>query len=509
MDTDDKKFVTQIAHLQPTFPEQAKRQMAELIEIIVKSNKNIDKILSTDQHFAVKGGFITEEWIAETFNLDAVLKGDAARALTDRYEGWSNFEWNGAQLGKNDIPDVIITRNDEVVKTAQIKFYKSAEETARQMSEVKDGIPKYESIDVLVGPSDQINSRTQHVPDESQPVATTTIGEHAVAKKSALEAQNADPAQRRAWDNTANKNKDVVQNGEASSAPLDKEGSEVLGRGDKGELKDIEVLFKRRSTMQQMARAGINAAALSAIISGTLNSLRCIQLARDGKLTVREATLMIIGETAASAADSALKASVNTGVQSLMVRYGSEQAAMQILARQGLKSMFKTSAVTAGVTCAIDLVKDLVWLGMGRISKEQLYERQGKNILNTTAGTIGATLGTAAAGGLATAFGLQGGLSIVAMPIIGGLSGGLIAGLAMSFAIENGIERPYREIVENTTALCEATAVLDGVSQNMFKAQVLFSNYLEADIRMEAVLQNTMQEIDEAERKAHEAIDLI
>lgn len=45
----------QIAHLQPIFPEEAKRQMAELIEVIVKSNENIDSILATNQLCAVKG----------------------------------------------------------------------------------------------------------------------------------------------------------------------------------------------------------------------------------------------------------------------------------------------------------------------------------------------------------------------------------------------------------------------------------------------------------------------
>lgn len=499
----------QIAHLQPIFPEEAKRQMAELIEVIVKSNENIDSILATNQLCAVKGGYIAEEWVAETFNLDAILKGSDARAVTDRYEGWSNIEWDGAQLKKNDIPDIVITRNDEIIKTAQSKMYCSAEKTAAEMSQVNNGKPKYEGVDVLLGPKDQVNPTLEQVPGESQPVSTTTIQEHAQAKADALKSQNGDPAQVAAYENTAEKCSDVIQEGDVSSTPLTKDEADTLGKGDKSRLQGIERAYKLQSTLQQMRRAGINAAALSAIVCGTVNTLRYIQLAKDGKLTVGEATIKILGETAASAADSALKASINTGAQSLMVRYGSEQAAMQILTRQGLKGLFRTSAVTAGVTCAIDLVKDIVLLGMGKITKEQLYERQGKNILNTSAGTVGATLGTAAGGGLSAALGLQGSVALIAMPIIGGLSGGLIAGLAMSFAIENGIERPYRELVSNTEELRETTLVLDDLSRTMFHGQALFSQYLEVDFQMETMLQYQMKEIDRVGDMAADAINRI
>lgn len=500
----------QIAHLQPIFPEEAKRQMAELIEVIVKSNENIDSILATNQLCAVKGGYIAEEWVAETFNLDAILKGADARAITDRYEGWSNLEWNGVQLKKNDnVLDIVITRNDEIIKTAQSKMYCSPEQTSEKMSQVHNGQPKYERTDVLLGPKDQVNPTLEQVPGESQPVTTTPISEHAQAKADALKSQNGDPAQVAAYENTAEKCSDVIQDGDVSSTPLTKKEADNLGSGDKSRLQEIEGAYKSQSTLQQMGRAGINAAALSAIVCGTVNTLRYIQLAKEGKLTVGEATIKILGETAASAADSALKASINTGAQSLMVRYGSEQAAMQILTRQGLKGLFKTSAVTAGVTYAIDLAKDIVLLGMGKITKEQLYERQGKNILNTSAGTVGATLGTAAAGGLSAALGLQGSVALVAMPIIGGLSGGLIAGLAMSFAIENGIERPYRELVSNTEELRETTLVLEDLSRTMFRGQALFSQYLEADFQMETMLQYQMKEIDRAGDMAVDAINRI
>lgn len=499
----------QIAHLQPIFPEEAKRQMAELIEVIVKSNENIDSILATNQLCAVKGGYIAEEWVAETFNLDAILKGADARAVTDRYEGWSNLEWNGVPLKKNDIPDIVVTRNDEIVKTAQSKMYCSAEKTAAEMSQVNNGQPKYENVDVMLGPKDQVHPTLEQVPGESQPITTTPISEHAQAKADALKSQNGDPAQVAAYENTAEKCSDVIQEGDVSSTPLTKDEADTLGMGDKSRLQEIEGAYKTQSTLQQMGKAGINAAALSAIVCGTVNTLRYIQLAKDGKLSVGEATIRILGETAASAADSALKASANTGIQSLMVRYGSEQAAMQVLTRHGLKSLIRTSAVTAGVTCAIDLVKDLVLLGMGKITREQLYERQGKNILNTSAGTVGATLGTATAGGLTAAFGIQGGFAMFALPLIGGLSGGLIAGLAMNFAIENGIERPYRELVSNIEELRETTLVLDDLSRTMFHGQALFSQYLEADFQMETMLQYQMKEIDRVGDMAADAINRI
>lgn len=505
-----EKGLEQAGYLQPGFAVNARHEMALMVEAIAKAQKNINDILSTNQSAPIKGGYLAEEFHALTFNLDAILKDDNARAYTDMYSEWYKLEWNGSKLHKHDIPDVVVDRNGNVTTTVQSKYCYSAEKTAQEMSQTIDGTPKYENIDILIGPEDQVTSSEKIVPGESEPVPTTPIQKHATAKAEALRAQNGDPAQIEAYEQTARKASDKMQDGNVSSNPLSKEDADAMGTGDLSNLEEIEAEYQTRSTLRQMGNAAIGAAAMSAVISGSMNTLRYIQLVNNGKISAQEATLKIVSETVAAAADSAVKASANAGVQSLLVRYGSEKAAIEILAKQGLKNMLKTNVVTIGVTCAVDAVKDLVLLGTGKITKEEFFDRQGKNVLMTSAGVVGSTVGTAAGLGFATALGISSGtIAMTAIEIIGGMSGGIIAGLAMTIAIENGIEKPYQDLVENTASLKEAATELERISSTMFNGQLLFTKYLETDVQMETALQTQMSRVNEAGRCAHGAVSRV
>lgn len=489
----EKKFeeaFQQAVALQPIFPEMAKRQMAEMVEIIARSNRHIEYRLNTKQHFGQRAGFIAEEYMAETYNLDAALKNDKSRAITDQYKP----EWKNQGLKGNDNPDIVIVEEGKVVHKVQSKFDKTPKQTAGQLSQINaDGTVKYGEINDYIVPSDQVEDIKTYSIEMSQKKGE--VGETPL---------------KNSFERTSEKTKSKVEHNGVESKELTKAEADELGKGNLEKLKKIESEYQTKSTLKQMGNAAIGAAAMSAVVSGSLNTIRYIQLAREGKITAQEATIKIVGETVASAADSAIKASANTGVQSLIVRYGSEKAALEILSSQGLKSMMKTNAATVGVVCAVDLVKDLVLLGMGNINQDQFLERQGKGVLSTGAGVFGGALGTAGAAGIATAFGAASGtLAMTVASVIGGLSGGLIAGLAMSFAIENGIERPYRDLVRNTNNLRETTAILEQVSRNVFAGQVVFGKYLEADRQMENELNIQLQEVDEAGKKALEAINLI
>jgi hypothetical protein len=322
-----------------------------------------------------------------------------------------------------------------------------------------------------------------------------------------LKATGGDSAEIQAYEQTAAKSTDTLKDGKSSSTALSKADADKMGSGDKSRLEQIENTYKTKSTLKQMGNAAVGAAAMSAVVSGSMNTVRYIQLARDGKLTTEEATLKIIGETVAAAADSAVKASANAGVQSLLVRYGSRQAVVEVLAKQGLKSMMKSSAVTVGVVCTIEAVKDLVRLGMGDISKENFFERQGKGFMMTSAGVVGGSLGMAGASSLAGALGaVTGTLAMSAATILGGLSGGMIAGLAMTLAIENGIEKPYRELVRDTTYMHKAVLELERVSQTVLKGQILFTKYLEMDEYLEQQLNTQFERVNAAGNYALAAI---
>lgn len=493
METVEKKYekaFEQLASIQPIFPEQAKRQMAEMVEIIAKSNEHIQYRLNTNQDFSRKGGFIIEEATAETYNLDAALNNDRSRAITDRYKA----EWENQGLRGNDNPDLVIVKDGQTVFKAQSKFDKTPKATAGQFSQINaDKSVKYGEMDAYLAPADQVEAIKTYSND-----------------KSIQKGQIGDKALEESFRQTSKKVTGKIEKNGNSSTEFTKSDANEFGKGNLERLKQKESEYQTKSTFKQMGNAAIGAAAMSAVVSGSINTIKYVQLARDGKITAEEATIKIIGETVASAADSAIKASANTGVQSLMVRFGSEEAAMQILTNQGLKSMLKTNAVTVGVVCAIDLVKDLVSLGMGNITKDQFYERQGKGVLTTASGVFGGGLGTAGATGIVTAFGgAAGTLAMTVASVIGSISGGLIAGLAMSFAIENGIERPYRDLVRNTRSLNEATSVLQQVSQNIFQGQVLFGKYLEADVAMEHELKSQMRSVDMAGQMAADIISQI
>lgn len=475
------------------FPYLAKQEMAKMVDAIARSDKNIAAILRTGQSAPIKGGFIAEEAHTATFNLDAILKESNARAYTDRYEEWNAHEWNGQILGKNDTPDLIISEDGKVVASAQMKYNKTPEDTARQMSQVKDNQVKYKDVDQLIGPEDQINPQHGEV----------SVGEHAEAAAYGNTARGGDSVQTDAYNQTAEKSTSTLSDGKSSSTPFTKEEADRMGQGDLKKLKKTESQYETRSTLKHMRNSAANAAAMSAVVSGTLNTIRYIQLAREGKITAAEATYQIVVETVCSAVDSSVKASANVGVQSLMVRYGAEKVAIQAFSKQGIKSIMRTNAVTVGVVCSVEAIKDLVQLGMGKISKDEFYERQGKGLLTTSAGVMGGSLGFVGAEAAVSALGIA---STPGLAFVGSLSGGLIAGLAMHFAIENHIEKPYQQLLMNTETLRDATAELQRLSNTVFAGQVVFTKMLEHGYKLEYALQNEFKNIDRAGENALDAI---
>lgn len=505
-----EKSFAKIGGFQIIFPFQAKQKMAELCEEILKSNKIFDKILSTNQSPSIKGGFAAEQFFAETFNLDAILKNKNLRAYTDNYDEWYNHKFNNELLSKNDIPDIIISKNGTITSSAQSKFYDSAENTAHKMSVLKNGRAKYEDISILLGPKDQIDNGIKSSLVKNENIQKITIKEHAKAKAEALSTIVGSEAEEKAYMQTANKVSSKIQQEDISSGSLTLEEDLQLGNGDRSKLLKNRFTIQNKSSCIQMGKAAIGAAAISAIVSGAVNSLKYIQLAKKGHLTFQEATYKVLTETFSSAADSAVKASANAGIQSLMIRYGSEKAIIEALAKQSLKSIAKTSVATIGILSMIEGIKDLVRLGVGKISKKEFYERQGKGFLMTSAGVMGGGAGAVGTTTMATAAGI--GATGMAFPIvasIGGIAGGLIAGLAMNFAIQNGIEKPYRNLIENTNNLKSALSELEQISQNVFHAQMLFTKFLKKNGQMDKEFEFQVKRIDELGQSALETINRI
>lgn len=497
MDNKFEKAFSQLGETNPIFPIQAKKQMADMVEQIARSNENILSRSNTNQGVAHKAGFIAEEFHAETHNLDAILNNDGTRLYTDQYkEEWTKQGYKG-----NDNPDLIAVKNGEVTHKSQSKYYKDAQTTATKMRELKDGKIKYENMDSLLGPSDQIN------PQDGKP----SIKEQ--AHKTELKENTPDGREkvREAAEFVKEKATDKINTGKSESASLSKKEAEDLAKSpeDSKKKNDIENSYQTKSTIKQMKQAAVGAASISAIMSGTYNTVRYCKMVKDGIITEEAAVYKIIAETASSAADSAIKASAVTGAQSLLVRYGSKELVGK-LTEQSLRGMMHSSVVTVGVVCAVDAVKDLVKVGSGKITIDEFYDRQGKNVLNTTAGTMGGAVGYSVGVAAATSLGYAAGsTSLVLMGALGGISGGLIAGMAMQIAIENHIEKSYSDMVRNTENLHQSMLLLEQISVNMFQGQLIFTEFLKEEERLDKNFAEKINNINVSGLRMSSAIDSI
>ena len=418
------------------WPSAAADQMGKIIE---QCNLT-DSIMATDARIsggaplATRAGFVAEELHAETFNLDAILKDKDVRAFTDKYPN--------SPLGTNDpVNDIAIVKNGEKVQGAQLKYYKDGEKTANAFREYgKDGQPHYKETDSMVCPADQLEDVK------------------AAARKTELKNQDTRPQVADAAKEVQKKVTDRLKEDGVESRPVTKKEAETVAKGGndgKGAHRKIQNQYKTASTLQQSARAAAGAAVVTTVIAGTINTVNCLSKVNKGQMSPADAVKYILKNTAIAASDSALKAAGATAAVSLTAR-----ALPQLFSGTALQANFATGAVGGAAVCAIDLVECLVMVSAGKMTWKQLEERTGKNIFQTGAGVVGASIG--------------GTLGSVAGPIgtmVGAMIGGMITSVATTVAIENHIEKPFREIMDNARSLTEAETMMSNAVDYLAHAQ--------------------------------------
>ena len=462
----------------------ARLEMARMVEQIARSDANLARIVATRQSVPIRAGFAAEEFHAGTFNLDAIRGGKTFRALTDRYDGWKN----DLELKVNDeAVDIAVADGGRAVHTAQVKHHKTAARTSRAS---RGDNP--DAVDQVIGPSEQ-----------NRPGPRSVAG---VARKDAIRNRHTRPDVAKKADAVARKASDRLKHGGASSTPLSSRDAKRIareGRAGRKVREDAQATHQTASTLDSMGRAAAGAAAISAVASGALNTLSCLRQVRDGRMAESDAVLKIMGETAASAADSALKAAAATGAESALVRYGSREAAKS-LARQGLRGLARTNAVTVGVVCAIDAIKDLVSVASGRMDGRTFADRNSRNLVQTSAGVWGASVAAAAcpSGGL-----VVGGLALG--PIAAGVAGAAIVGMAVDFAVENHIERPYRELLENAELTRESARLFREAARDVLEGQTAFAAFLGETAEKDAEFDLAVAGANTAGLEMSKAIDAI
>jgi hypothetical protein len=463
------------------YPESAARQMGDMVAETLRRDDAYRSILGGAQPIASKAGQVAEQLHAESFNLEAMLQDKTARALTDRDPAWSQTPYS-----VNDpVADIAIVDNGEVVHNSQVKYYKDPQATANAMREVRpDGSQHYHDADSFVGPSDQVH------PTDGSPGIKDEL------RKTRLKNEQTRPAVATAAKNVEERVSDRLEHDGARSRPLSREEARrAASDGPEGTKlrRDIEDTYLDRSTLQQMRNAAVGAAAISAVMAGTVGTIQYLKLVKEGKITPEEAILGILKGTAMASADSALKAAAAAGTVSVVTRLTAGA-----LATQSVGGLLARGGIAGAAVCAVDLVQCMVMVAAGRMSPQELETRFGKNILQTSGGVAGSTIGVSVAAALGATVGLA--------PVLAGIAGGLIVGLAVTIAVENGIEKPYREVMNNTASLAAAGAAMQQCSEAMAMGQRAFCGFLVMDRNVDEMTSRQITRIDQAGENMLKAI---
>lgn len=395
-----------LAAANAAWSDSASKQMGSLVEEFASRSEHIQRVVGTNQTIPVKGGFVAEEMHTETFNANAILQGKAVRALTDNDAAWRDH----GLITNDPLADIVTVENGRVVDTSQVKYYQDSQHTANAMRETRGGKPYYGEVDSLVGPSDQVNPA-----DGSPSIAD-------IADKSRLRNQDARPHVSEAAGNVADKVTDRVKSSDGvESRPTTlREASDVAKDGDSGkELRNgYQGDYQTASTLQQMQKAAAGGAAISAIISGTLNTAHYLRLVKEGKISKEEAIKCIIKNTAVASADSALKAAAAAGAVSTVTRISAES-----VAQQAVGGMLAARVVGGAAICAVDAIECMVLVAMGKMTPAQMETRVGKNMFQTGGAVWGSSIGISvvtslgASAGIATILGGMAGGSLLVLPL--------------------------------------------------------------------------------------------
>lgn len=423
----------------PIWGAQASEKVGQMLLQIDQSRALLKGIAATAQNGAIKGGFAAETWHAESFNLDAILKDKDVRAFTDNFAN--------TPLGRNDMThDIVVMKGDEQLHGAQLKYFKNADATQKAFRSSKDGIHRYQDSDLFLGPSDQIDGIRQS------------------AQLDVLKNRQTRPAVAAAAEKVRDKTGPQVDVDGVQSTPLGKRDAEQLGTGSEAGKKLHENMqdgYLNKATLQQSVRAAGSAAVITTVIAGSINTFHYIRQVRDGEITAELAAQRILQNTVIAAGDAALKAGAGTAGVAMATR-----ALPNLFTGAGFASTLSRGGVAGAAVCAIDLVQCLVLVGVGRMTLAELESRTGTNILQTSAGVVGASIGAA--------LGAPGGPPGV---LIGSIVGGLITSMAMTIALDNHVEKAFRLALDGTRLVVDNGISMQDALQYLQVSQEFYADF--------------------------------
>ncbi|HFH3882459.1 hypothetical protein [Pseudomonas aeruginosa] len=439
MDKERKRAAAQSISLCPIWTVQASEKAGLMLTEISQANAILNKISSTAQSAAIKGGFAAETWHAESYNLDAILKDKDVRAFTDNFAN--------TPLAKNDMThDIVVMRGDEQLLGAQLKYFKNADATQKAFRSTKDGVHSYKDSDLFLGPSDQIE------------------GVRLSANRDVLRNQQTRPEVSQAAEKVRDNTSGQLDVGGAQSTPLSKREAEHLGSATKTGKdlhESMQTGYLNKATLQQSARSAGSAAIITAVVAGSINTFQYIKQVKDGQITAEQATIQILQNTVIAAGDSALKAGVANASVSIAAR-----SMPGLFTGTLFKRSFANGGVAGAAVCAVDLVQCLVMFSAGKMTLEEMETRTGKNLFQTGAGVVGASVGAAvgAIGGPPGA-------------LVGSLIGGLITTLAMNIALDNHIEKEFQLTLVSTEQVMGSAMGMTEALEYLHVSQQFYADF--------------------------------
>jgi hypothetical protein len=441
--------VGSLAATNAVFPAEAQRQLGDMVEQIARSDRNLQGIIGTEQSVPIKAGFAAEEVHAHSFNMQAMLERRMLRSYTDRYD-----EWASLGLRRNDSSADIVTRNlesGESVNT-QVKYFKSAQDSANAMREMRDGAHHYRDADRFIGPSDQV------APDDGG----MSIQDY--ARRAELKNQLTRPEVSEAAGHVRESVSDRLCMDGVESREVSYQEAQQVASGDYTLREAQNTEFLSNATFNNTVMAAGSAAVAAALIATVITSAKCCTALQKGEMTEGQVVLAIVRCTSTAAVDAALKASGAATAVAATTRYG----LLPVMAQQSIGALLTRNIIVGSAICGVDLIQCLVRVASGKMTMAQLEERTGKNVFQTSAGVWGSAIGMHFAGGSALAL----------APLLGAYIGGLVSVTAMTVAVNRGIEHPYKRLVESNLALVLAQRVMTDTAIAFHEGQSAFEAFL-------------------------------
>ena len=359
-------------------------------------NKAIDsaveslKQLKSNQTDAALGGFVAENWHAETFNINATVAGSKNIAI-------AGAPGTDSELGRNNYGSVDVrvqTKGGKVINDYGSKYRVNAKETAKQQaapSEIGTD-PKYHGQKRLVA-SDQKED---------------------VIKIASKRASNEKTPEnwRKGYEEVAEETTDTISDGKVHSDKLSKSESEELAREIKEDRLDAEkhgLTADEKITYpyiaKQAAKAGLNAAVLTALIQATPNLMHAMNYLIQNKAVDLESLKKAGSQALAGGAEGFLR--------------GFFACYIQVLCNKGKFGPLLVNAdplyVGTVVALTIQTIKNSIDVARGKMTLREMGSSLIDSVIISAGYIVGSKIGAAIGAALTFEF-----------PFIGLLIGSLI-----------------------------------------------------------------------------------